>query len=397
MTKNRKAASADVSGQTVTVLDRNGTPIGRTYPRRAKGLVKKCRAEYASDDTIRLYADCPMYNDTEEHTMEINEKINYGENAETAAKVKPEEQINYIYLEPREWRVNPDTANQTKFERFFMETPFGEDMQEVLSLGAWSGEWCEIISRNLPLVKGTKYNFVFWLNGGENDRFNERCEFHVIFTDRPEDVSYRDWEQRLCYKLNRGYTKPLRKYKGWELYSIPFTVSEEFTQLRFVAQYAPMALLHADSPEAYAGLENIPDEYEGLRPQRHNIVFEDGWPTNTGYATRVLASIAENKGEPDGSGRNHGGGAAFPFSKLIDMDDLAEQIAENIDTDDIAEQIADSINMDEISRRIVRSIDMDEIAEQIAENIDMGEISEQIAENIDMDEIVKRIVRSARE
>lgn len=395
MTKNRKAASAGASGQTITVLDRNGTPIGRTYPRRAKGLVKKCRAEYASDDTIRLYADCPMYNDTEEHTMEINEKINYGENADTAAAVKPVEQINYIYLAPREWRVNPDTANQTKFERFFMETPFGDDMQEVLSLGAWSGEWCEIISANLPLAKGTKYNFVFWLNGGENDRFNERCEFQVIFTDRPEDVSYRDWEQRLCYKLNRGYTKPLKKYKGWELYSIPFTVVGEFTQLRFVAQYAPMALLHADSPEAYAGLTDILDEYDGLRPQRHNIVFEDGWPTNTRYATRALAlaSKAEDGDEPDGSGRNQGGG--FPFSKLIDMDDLADQIAENIDTDDIAEQIADSINMDEISRRIARSIDMDEIAEQIAENIDIDEISGQIAENIDMDEIVKRIVRSA--
>lgn len=397
MTKNRKAASASASGQTVTVLDRNGTPIGRTYPRRAKGLVKKCRAEYASDDTIRLYADCPMYNDTEEHTMEINEKISYGENAETAEQVKPEEQINYIYLEPRAWRVNPDTANQTKFERFFMETPFYSEVQEVLSLGSWSYEWCEIISSNLTLDRGAKYNFVFWLNGGENDRFNERCEFQVIFTDRPEDVSYKDWEQRSVYKLNRSYTKPLKKYKGWELYSIPFRVDGEFTQLRFVAQYAPMALLHADSPKEYSGLPDIPDEYEGLRPQRHNIVFEDGWPTDKNYATRVLASRADKGYEPDDSGRSQGGRASFPFSKLIDMDDIAEQIAENIDTDDIAEQIADSINMDEISRRIVRSLDMDEIAEQIADNIDMDEISEQIAENIDMDEIVKRIVRSAKE
>lgn len=348
MTQNREAHTA--LRQTVTVLDQNGKPVGRTYPRRAKGLVKKCRAEYASDDTIRLYADCPMYDDTEEHTMEINEKFNQNENADAAAA----QQANYVYLEPREWRVNPDTVNQTKFERFFMETPFGNDMQEVISLGAWTYEWSEIISRNMPLAKGTKYNFVFWLNGGENDRFNERCELHVIFTDRPEGVSYKDWEQRSVYKLNRSYTKPLKKYKGWELYSIPFKADGEFTQLRFVAQYAPMALLRADSAETYSELEDITDEYEGLRPQRHNIVFEDGWPTDKFYATRVLASKAQNGGEQGNPDEIRGG--VSPFSGLIDMDDIAGRIADNIDIDDIAEQIADSIDMDEIVKRIVVSV-----------------------------------------
>lgn len=351
MTQNREAQRA--LRQTVTVLDPDGKPVGRTYPRRAKGLVKKCRAEYASDDTIRLYADCPMYDDTEEHTMEINENIIQKENMEPAAAA-PAEQTNYIYLEPREWRVNPDTANQTKFERFFMETPFGGEMQEVLSLGTWSYDWCEITSRNLPLAKGVRYNFVFWLNGGENDRFNEHCELHVIFTDRPEDVSYKDWERRSVYKLNRCYMKPLKKYKGWELYSIPFKADGEFTQLRFVAQYAPMALLRAERPEAYSELKDITDEYEGLRPQRHNIVFEDGWPTDKFYATRVLAAKAQNEGEQGGPDEARCG--TSPFAGLIDMDDIAERIADNIDIDDIAEQIADSIDTDEIVKRILKSV-----------------------------------------
>lgn len=388
MTKNRAARFADASGQTIVVLDRSGTPIGRTYPRRAKGLVKKCRAEYASDDTIRLYADCPMYDDTEEHTMEINEKtITVSGNADAAADTAAEKQIHYLYFEPREWEVNPDTVNQTKSERFFMEAPFDRTMREVLSLGTWGHEWCEIISRNLPLVKGTEYEFVFWLNGGENDRFNEMCQFQVVFTDRPNDVSYRDWEQRLCYKLNRSYMKPLKKYKGWELYSIPFTVSGEFTQLRFVSQYAPMTLLHADSPESYDGLEDVTDEYEDLRPQRHNIVFEDGWPTNTMYATKVLAKRAQNAdGQNEPGGGN--GAAAGSFRNLLDMDEISCRIVE---------QIADSIDMDVISRRIADSIDMNEIAGQIAGNIDIDDISEQIAERIDMDELVKQIIRSAKQ
>lgn len=357
MTKNREAISADESRQTVTVLDSSGVPIGKTYPRRAKGLVKKCRAEYASDDTIRLYADCPMYdyNNTEEHTMEIKE--------------------NYIYLNPREWRVNPDTAGQTTFQRFFMQTPFESEMKETLSLGTWGGNWSEIISRNLPLSKGEKYSFVFWLNGGENDRFNEVCELHILLTDTPDGVRYSDWENRLCYKLNRSYIKPLKRYKGWELYSISFTADQEYAQLRFVAQFAPMALLSAEAPEAYAGLEDVVDEYDGLRPQRHNIVFEDGWPTNRPYATRILSRAAQEGGNGDSRDK-------FSLRDFVDVEEIAGQIADDIDIDEIAEQIADGINVSEISKQVADSIDMDEVAEQVADTIDMDELAEKLAEKL---------------
>ena len=56
------------NGQTVCVLDGHDAVIGYTYPNRAKGLVKKRRAEFVSDECIRLYRRCPTYEDMENGT-----------------------------------------------------------------------------------------------------------------------------------------------------------------------------------------------------------------------------------------------------------------------------------------------------------------------------------------
>lgn len=40
----------------ITVVDENGNILESTYPKRAKGLVKKGRAHWVSDDVIRLCA-----------------------------------------------------------------------------------------------------------------------------------------------------------------------------------------------------------------------------------------------------------------------------------------------------------------------------------------------------
>ena len=54
------------NSQTVRVWDEQGAVIGYTYPKRAKGLVKKCRAEFVSDKEIRLNKQCPTYENMEE-------------------------------------------------------------------------------------------------------------------------------------------------------------------------------------------------------------------------------------------------------------------------------------------------------------------------------------------
>ena len=107
------------------------------------------------------------------------------------------------------------------------------------------------------------------------------CGFVVVYNN--------DCDNCYTYNLNRNFIKPLKKVNGWELYEIPFiTGDNEYTQLRFVAMRAYMTVLSAKPAEAYADLPDSVDEFESERPQRHNIVFADGWPTNTWYSTREL-------------------------------------------------------------------------------------------------------------
>ena len=50
------------------------------------------------------------------------------------------------------------------------------------------------------------------------------------------------------------------------------------TVLSFIAGNAPMAVKPAKELSAYDDWADEPDEFAAVRPQRHNLVFEDGWP-----------------------------------------------------------------------------------------------------------------------
>ncbi len=277
MTKN-----ADCEGkQTVRVYSADGKEIGSTYPKRAKGLVKKGRAHYdANGCDIHLNVS-EVNNITEESTMmDNNTNINLN-------KEQPKEAVNRLYFNAREWSFNKACTDNVG-SRSFMTGPDGS-LSEAFMIGDWGYHWTEIVSKTLMLPKNTLNTFTFWLNGGENDNNNEICRFEVIYND--------DWENRYSYNLNRSFIKPLKKVNGWELYEIPFrTGDNEYTQLRFVAQRAYMTVMAAQDVSAYTDLPDSTDEYEQYRPQRHNIVFEDGWPTNTWYSTRKLAAQYGNNG-----------------------------------------------------------------------------------------------------
>lgn len=259
--------------------------IGSTYPKRAAGLVKKGRARYVNDWDIRLNVSDVM-NFTEETKMD-NINNNLGETKEiiveptsapTAYKA-PEQPVNRLFFSAREWTFNKACKDNVG-SRSFMEGPDGV-IAEAYMIGNWNWNWTEIVSKTLVLPKNTLHTFTFWLNGGENDRNNEVCRFEIIYNN--------DHENRYTYNLNRNFVKPLKKVNGWELYEIPFiTGNNEYTELRFAAQYAPMTILAAKDKSAYANLADIVDEFEGERPQRHNIIFDDGWPNNTWYSTAEL-------------------------------------------------------------------------------------------------------------
>ena len=271
MTKN----TSNAEKLTVTVLSQDGKPAGLTYPRRAAGLVKKGRARFVNDNTIRLNSVSDALN-----TEDIKMDNNINTLNENKAFAQNEQQpVNRLFFNAREWSFNKDCKNNVG-SRSFMQGPDGI-ISEAFTIGDWGYNWTEIITKSLILPKHTLHTFTFWLNGGENDNNNEVCRLEIVFNN--------DWENRYTYNLNRSFIKPLKKCRGWELYEIPFiTGDNEYTQLRFVAQRAYMTVLNAKPASEYADLPEILDEFEGERPQRHNIVFDDGFPTNTWYSTKAL-------------------------------------------------------------------------------------------------------------
>ncbi len=275
MTKNDAQAK-----QTVRVFSAAGEEIGSTYPKRAAGLVKKGRAHFVNDLDIRLNVfDVDVF--TEENTM-MDNNTNINNNSAIS------EPVNKLYFNAREWSFNK-ACDDNVGSRSFMQGPDGV-IDEAFMIGDWGYNWTEIVSRTLILPKNTLNTFTFWLNGGENDNSNEVCRFEVIFNN--------DYENRYTYNLNRNFIKPLKKCNGWELYEIAFrTGDNEYTQLRFVAQRAYMTVLNAKDISEYANLADNADPYEQERPQRHNIIFADGWPTNTWYSTARLKAAHEAKGE----------------------------------------------------------------------------------------------------
>ncbi len=291
----------------VKVTDEFGRLIGTTYEKRAKGLVKNGRAIYVDDCTISMFTN-PASSMTTEVTM-----------------------INYMYFNPREWKFDK-SCNSNVGERSFIQS-FNGQLTEVFQLGSWNwkGDWSQIISPQWDLPAGTPHTFVFWLNGGENDQSNEICNFEVLLLNEA-------YEDRYIFKLNRGYIKPVLKYRGWELYAISFVTPEVESvdsvipvQFRFVAYRAPMTVMHAEALETYLEWKEEADPYESKRPQRHNIVFEDGWPKDKWYSTKSLSE--------DGQKRIFGNtktevnfGEGGPKIQIKGWDDFAQNVKQSAQT-----------------------------------------------------------------
>ena len=336
------------NGQTVCVLDEHDTVIGYTYPKRAKGLVKKCRAEFVSDQVIRLYKHCPTYENMEDREMD---------------------KMNYITINPKEWRRNPDGGSKTVCDRFMISNPLAEavasvtSMVEVLSVGAWDwGSTSHVTNGFQAFEPNTEYHLVFWLNGGENDRSDETCQLQILFTDDNVTASVKEFENGLCYRLNRAYIKPLKKYKGWEYYDIPFTTaSARYTQFQFVADRAPMAVMAADEPEVYKDLQDIVDPFEKQRPQRHNIIFEDGWPAdNRWYSTDNLVRSDGEHPQQHTTGRGSRSVKSDFFSNMGNsFTDIKESFKEEL-VEDLQEEILESIKSE---------LDVDALRDEIMESV----------------------------
>lgn len=319
------------SGQTVAIVDADGGTIGYTYPKRAKGLIKKGRAVPVSDYIIRL-KDCPAHTCAEVITMDKN----------------------YIFFNPREWNLHQDEYGYRDCQRFYADNPIRDGLTEMVAMSNFGNHYVKIETR-LRLEKEREYHFVFWLNGGENDARTEVCNLLLLPAyDMEGEVSRSEWYNCRVYRLNRSFIKPVKRYRGWELYDIPFeTGDKECVWLYFEADKAPMAVVHAEPVESYDDLEDEEDEFADMRPQRHNIVFTDGWPTDSWYATDELRQ-------------------------------KKEEIADNL-RDELLEEIADNLRdelVDEICESIIKNLG-DNMSEELKESIAEGlrnDLAEELSE-----------------
>ena len=182
--------------------------------------------------------------------------------------------INKLTVEPRKWTISTNWQNESKTERMFVTDMTG-GLTEALSLGDWQWHWSHSDSPEMQLKPDTDYVFTFWLNGGENDRSDEVCQFR-IYLNHDEDNPY-------IFKLNRDYIAATRYSKGWYRYAIPFnTGASDDKTVAATFQFCAMAAVCAvlpDKPE----FADLPDEErpDPSIPQRHNIRFSGGYPRNT--------------------------------------------------------------------------------------------------------------------
>lgn len=217
----------------VIVIDEWGNEVGTTYPKRAKGLVNKGRAVFADDHHIRLLENCPS-----EHLF-LEDKI----------------MKNTILFNPRNWKFNAETEDNVG-ERSYITDFDGINLIEAYTIGDAGLHYTEICSNVMTVEPETEYCFLFWANGGANEVGTEICQLQIIPTDG--NVTDEELEDKMVYKLNKDFIKPIKKNKSWRMYMIPFkTTQKTGVQLRFAVMEAILTIKPAEVPAEFVDVENV--------------------------------------------------------------------------------------------------------------------------------------------
>lgn len=229
----------------IIVTDADGKLIGSTYPKRAKGLVKNGRAEYADDQTIRLkFTRAPTAVDTTEE-LKMSKVINFN---------------------AREFRLD-ETCTDNVGERSYQTTSLGSF--EMWEIGDWSWSWTQIVSGK-KLEKNTDYIFRFAMTGGHCDTFDATSKVILCGTDGYETLEAA-WEDRMTFELAQSRYEPIiskRDKTGLlRVFEIPFNTGEhEEWRIVFVAMHAVARFFAASDNSAYEKLEDF--TYDDWRRER---------------------------------------------------------------------------------------------------------------------------------
>ena len=371
-------------GKNVIVTDEFGNKLTSTYPKRAKGLIKNGRAERVGENEIRLIGcsvmPCTEDNMNNTYTTNIHDAENLStvtivpetgeviENTETAENTgEPAPAKNTarrLFFEPRSWKPAKDVES-TVSSRSFISNPFGEGLIEAYTIGDWNWNWSVIETADMTLEKNTDYEFIFWLNGGENEPANEVCKLEVIFDN--------DYEDRYTYNLNRDFIRYEKHFKGWYLYRIPFNTGNAcYTKLQLIAMRAYTTFIKAEDPESYIGLPaGVPPV--GV-PQRHNIVFKDGFPANASWSYRALGEKALNNNTHTPKDFKFFGENHFECNERKSRFEDSESMERNIESVlyEFEEGIRDRLNgalTDDVIDEVIHNQDVESIKEQIIQQL----------------------------
>lgn len=246
-----------------------GNEIGCTYPKRARGLVKNGRAEYASDCEIRLlhynspHTHAPQ-NDTEDFIMS-----------------------NVINFNAREFKL--DASCESNVGSRMIVTDVNGGNTEIFEIGDWRWAWTQIKCTK-QLEPNTDYIFRFAMTGGINDTQDAVSQF-VIYSDE-------NWEDRYVYPLDKSRFKPVLSKRGegglLRVYEIPFNSGESGNvSFMLIAQHAVARFMPALDNEAYSEMEDL--TYEQLWSERFK-------PTNKSEVTVDDGDCDNDNGSIDLSG-----------------------------------------------------------------------------------------------
>ena len=257
----------------IVVTDADGKTIGSTYPKRAKGLVKNGRAEYADDQTIRLkFTRAPTAVDTtEEHKM---------------SKV--------INFNAREFRLDEKCTSNVG-ERSYQTSSIGSF--EMWEIGNWSWDWTQIVSEK-KLEKNTDYIFRFAMTGGHCDTFDATSKFILCGTDGYETLEAA-WEDRMTFELAQSRYEPIiskRDKTGLlRVFEIPFNSGEkENWRIVFVAMHAVARFFTAPDNAAFEKLEDFTyDDWRREREQQLNTGNRGNGGNSSNRLEMVLNAVKD--------------------------------------------------------------------------------------------------------
>lgn len=218
------------------VLDELGQKVGETYSKRASGLIKKGRAEYVDDHTIRIVA-------TQAPAILLNVLNNMEEL--TVSKV--------IDFNARDFRFDETNQGQNAGSRMFITDMF-DKATEIFEIGGFNA-WTQICSDKV-LEKNTDYVFRFGLLRGAG--FGNTTSQFILVPDG-------NWDDRFVFSLTNDEFKPaaIKKWNGsdFRIYEIPFNTGDVENFRLIILQNAVAArVFPAKEVSEYSFLEDSTGE-----------------------------------------------------------------------------------------------------------------------------------------